>query len=440
MIQMRIIFWEWKHFVKNPFKILALLLFVAAGVYGLHNGANLYNKQMAEIKKLTAKANEQEQKIISYYDKGEKGPADRPWIDVTTPFWAIWNLPTYYYKTPSPAMVFGIGQAEQYGFYKQLSVWASIYDPDMTNEIANPERLQSGNLDFSFILFYLSPLLLLIISYQISTTEKEQGFLPLINVQIPSINQWILSRLLFYFFLIFITLIALIFYGCSITPVFKASVNIVPKLVVYSGAYLAFWTLLYFMVLKYSSHIMNAALKMIALWLLFAFLIPAAVHQSISIAKPANLMLNFIDVQREGRERIFNQPDSVIDKQLIELFPTIKKAKLFTDTTQRLMLRNYSASGLAYQLVKSTMKEVESDSDYKNKWVQSLYWIMPVTFFQNKFNEITETDYYSFENYRQEVDKLIYKRINTMVLAIWNGDTVNKSTFLKYKKELSSLQ
>ena len=43
--------YEWKHFTRSPFKIIALILFVLASVYGLHNGAALYQKQQAEVKK-----------------------------------------------------------------------------------------------------------------------------------------------------------------------------------------------------------------------------------------------------------------------------------------------------------------------------------------------------------------------------------------------------
>ena len=162
-----IFLYEWKHFVRSPFKVVALLLFMVAGVYALHNGANLYNRQVTEIEKINEKANEQQQEYIAYYNKGEKGPEGRPWIDVTTPFWAVWNTPIYHFKSPSPAIVYSLGQAEQYGFYKRVTFQSSPYDADMAEEIANPERLQSGTLDFSFVVLYLLPLLLLIWLYNI---------------------------------------------------------------------------------------------------------------------------------------------------------------------------------------------------------------------------------------------------------------------------------
>ena len=102
-------------------------------------------------------------------------------------------------------MVYSIGQAEQYGFYKRVTFWASPYDADMAEEIANPERLQTGTLDFAFVLLFLLPLLLLILLYNIKSAEAEQGFLPLIEVQTASKNAWLLARMSFYFLLAFVS-------------------------------------------------------------------------------------------------------------------------------------------------------------------------------------------------------------------------------------------
>jgi ABC-2 type transport system permease protein len=73
MKNLGIFLYEWKHFIRSPFKIVALLLFVLSAIYGLHNGANLYQKQKVEIEKINQKVAEKQQKILAYYEKGEKG-------------------------------------------------------------------------------------------------------------------------------------------------------------------------------------------------------------------------------------------------------------------------------------------------------------------------------------------------------------------------------
>ena len=128
--------YEWNHFIRIPFKLLALLLFILAAGYGLHNGASLYHEHVAEIKKIRESIEEERQKNYAYFDEGKTGPEERPWIDISKPFWAIWYNGIYHFKAPSSALVYSMGQAEQYGFYKKVTFMASPYDSDMTKEIA----------------------------------------------------------------------------------------------------------------------------------------------------------------------------------------------------------------------------------------------------------------------------------------------------------------
>jgi len=93
-----IFLYEFKHFSRSKAKVFAFLLFVIASVYALYNGFNLQNKQQETLASIEQKRQEGITKILSWYDEGKKGPEERPWIDITTPFWALWNLPTYAIK------------------------------------------------------------------------------------------------------------------------------------------------------------------------------------------------------------------------------------------------------------------------------------------------------------------------------------------------------
>jgi ABC-2 type transport system permease protein len=437
MKNLDIFLYEWKHFVRSPFKIVALLLFVLSAIYGLHNGANLYHKQKAEIEKINQKVAEQQQKIFAYYEKGEKGPKDRPWIDVTTPFWATWNVSTYAFKKPSQAMVYSIGQAEQYGFYKQISIWASPYDADMAKEISNPERLQLGTLDFSFIVLYLLPLLLLILLYNVNGTEAEQGFLPLIVVQTGSKNAWLLARVAFYGALSIMVLGGLMFYGAMLTDVLSVENSVFLNILLLLFLYLIFWIGIFFFILRKGKSSVINTLQMIGVWLLFAFIIPATVHQWVSIAKPANLMTDFIDVTRDGQEKLFSQPDSVQLKQLIALFPEISKSPFIKDSTKTKEALSFSVSGLASTMMKEATAPIKGESEAKNTLIQQTYWFNPITFFQNQLNALTQTQYNDYENYRTDIQTLIDKRIKIMVIDIWNDVKVDKQKYMEYNQNLS---
>ena len=436
MNPLTIFLYEWKHLIRTPFKLVALVLFILAAMYALHNGAALYNKQAAEIEKINEKIQEEQQKYLAYYEKGEKGPSDRPWIDMTTPYWAVWNTPTYHFKTPSPAMVYSIGQAEQYGFYKRLTFWSSTYDADMAEEIANPERLQSGTLDFSFVMLYLLPLLLLICLYNIKGAEADGGFLPLIYTQTGSQTSWLLARVAFYGVLCLLVVLGLMLYAGLLTPVFLGAGSAFVNIFFWLFGYLLLWGIVFALILQRGNSSIGNTLKMVGVWLLFGFIIPATVHQWVSIQHPANLMTEWIDAQREDSNALYDQADSVIQAQLIELFPEIANSPVVQADNNTGFARSRSMSALVNEVVKESVATVEASNDARNDLIRFSYWFNPVTFMQNKLNALSQTHYRDYQSYRAEIQSMIDQRIGVLVLDLWNDVEVDKKRYLEYQELL----
>jgi len=431
-----IFLYEWKHFIRSPFKIVALLLFVVASIYGLYNGADLYKQQSAEIERLNQKAKEDKETTLSYFDNNEKGPEDRPWVDVTTPFWSIWYTPTYHFKAPSPTIVYNIGQTEQYGFYKEINIYSSPYDADMAKEIANPERIQSGTLDFSFVVLFLMPLLLLVLLYNIKGLEAEQGFLPLVFVQTGSKNWWILSRAVFYTLLVLFVLFGVILYGATLTKVFEANNTAFWAILKDITIYLLFWVVIYFLILKYGKNIISNTLQMIGIWLLITFIIPAAIHQWVSIEKPTNLMTDLIDAKRDKTDEIYEMSDEETDKQLFELYPGLKKTEIALDPLYIEEARSDSRVALVNRAMKTTISKIEEENRTKNELISSTYWFSPLTYFQNKLNHSSKTHYDDYQAYRNNIQNLVDKRTKIMIFDIWNNVKVNKRKYLEYNKRI----
>lgn len=429
---------EGKHFIRSPFKIVALLLFVLAGIYGLHNGASLYNSQQAEIEKIQEKIQKDRQETIQYYEEGKKGPANRPWVDFTEPFWAIYSASVYHFKNPSAVMVYSLGQAEQYGFYKKVTFQSSPYDADMAGEIANPERLQTGTLDFSFVMLFLLPLVLLILIYNLKSYENEQGFLPLILVQSASKNTWLLSRVSFYLLITFLTIVFLLVYGALLTDVFSTATHVFGEMLLLCSLYLIFWGVLFVLILQKGKSILGNTLQMVGVFLLFTFIIPATVHQLISIEKPTNLMTDFIDATRDDVYALYDQPNNVIQGKLFELFPQIKETDIAKDSLRSTDAMNSSFSALSSQLMKESIAPIQQESKEKNDFIKSTYWFNPVVYFQNQFNKKTRTHYHDYQDYRDNIQASIDRQIQSLVPDTYNDVKVDKTKFLDYINQFSN--
>ncbi|MEL6556952.1 MAG: ABC transporter permease, partial [Bacteroidota bacterium] len=63
------------------------------------------------------------------------------------------------------------------------------------SDLVNPVRLLFGNFDFSFLVVYMFPLLIIAFSYNLLSEEKEKGTWKLIRVAARSRSKFLLSKL-----------------------------------------------------------------------------------------------------------------------------------------------------------------------------------------------------------------------------------------------------
>jgi len=127
------------------------------------------------------------------------------------------GLLLYYAKfahinTLNPLAGISIGQADVHPTVKRISIKtfeAQKYDTDLVN----PMNLQSGNLDLSFVIIYLFPLLVIVLTFNVVSEETETGTWRLVAIQTRSKIGFVISKLsirllLLYVLLLFLFLIA----------------------------------------------------------------------------------------------------------------------------------------------------------------------------------------------------------------------------------------
>jgi ABC-2 type transport system permease protein len=147
-------------------------------------------------------------------------------------------------------------------------------------------------------------------------------------------------------------------------------------------------------------------------------------------------MTDFIDAQRDERDELFNQPDSVFQEHLNSLFPQILNSPVAQDSTKMNLAMNRSGAALTNELMKKSFHTIEESNSAKNDLIRSSYWFNPVTFFQNQLNAFSGTHYRDYQNYRQEIQTMIDKQVKEMVLDTWNEVKVDKEKYLKYNENL----
>ena len=425
---------EISHLTRSPFKIISILFYMIAVIYGCQNGYNLFKKHNKEIMSIKSDYEESIEKMLVKYEEIENGALNKSRRDPTTPYWAIWNTPSYAFKYPSSMMVFSLGQSEQYGYYKRVTNWSSTFDNDLAEEIANPERLAMGTLDFNFVLIYLTPILLIILLFNIGGLEKDLNFENLIYVNNISKKNWLLARLSFYFVLLNIILFVLLIPYGLISAVFQNEAISFIKLSLLILMYTLIWFLIFYLINYWGKSSPDHAIKMVSTWLVFCIIIPGTFHQVASLKYSTNYMTDYIDVSRDQRYGTFDLPVDTIQLKLLKIFPKLQNTIYAADTSLNQSVVDKSISALVNVLNKEVSKKIEKLNDDKNQFVKRYFILNPVIYFQNKINAYTKTDYYAYRSYRNYIQSIIDKKIDLILEDTWNNVTVNREKYIQYVK------
>ena len=423
---------EISHLTRSPFKVISILFYMIAVIYGCQNGYNLFKKHNKEIMSIKANYEASIEKMLVQYEGIENGSLDKPRRDPTAPYWAIWNTPSYAFKYPSPMMVFSLGQSEQYGYYKRVTNWSSTFDNDLAEEIANPERLAMGTLDFNFVLIYLTPILLIILLFNIGGLERDLNFDQLVYVNNISKKNWLLARFGFYFALLNVLLFVLLIPYGLLSSVFQHEATNFLKLSMLILIYTLIWFIIFYLINFWGDGSPDQALKMITVWLIFCIIIPGAFHQVASLKYSANYMTDYLDVSRDKRYGIFELSTDTLQSKLFKTFPKLQNTIYATDTSLNKSIVNRSISGLVNVLNREVAQKIEKSNDEKNKFIKRYFILNPVMYFQNKINAFTKTDYYAYRGYREHIQLIIDKKINFILLDTWNKVEVDKEKYIKY--------
>jgi ABC-2 type transport system permease protein len=428
---MKLMYFEWLHFWRNSARPIAVLLFLIAACFGIFNGQEHYADRMDELESIQQRTAETHQLVHTWFDSGDSGPADRPWVDIKTPFWSMWYADHYLVDTPKPTMVFNIGQSEHFGYYKKVSMWTTAFDDDLTAELANPEFVLMGALDFTFVWIYLMPILLIVLTYQMKGLENDLGFIPLLKIQRPSLSLWIIQRLVIIGlgFLVLLTLLIVIPSLMLEGMVFGDTLVLWLIYVIY----LFLWLILVFIVLNFGKGQADQALKLLGVWLMLTVVIPGAVNQYVLLRKPADLMMAMIEANREGQQEIYDRPQDDIIASTFQILPELKEL----DVSNNDSLLNQPMINSAYRLVlndymsdiSNQIMEIQVE---RNEIIARSYWFNPVSGFHNWINNVTNTGHEANLVFRRQIQRAGESINCRLIIDEWNNKKIDRGDFDEY--------
>lgn len=270
-------------FIRTTTCQIGLSLLLVIGIVSLINGRQFLTHQQEAAEEVITKQQEHIDRHIHLHED-----------DL--------SLLLYYLKFPMinaslPLAGLSIGQKDltpSVMRVKMLTLEGQKYETDLIN----PVKLLHGNLDLSFVIIFIFPLLVIAFVYNLLSEEKESGTWRMISITTRSKGGFLFAKLMVRLSLLLG--IMLLLFVLSL-PILNLSWSLAFLLFVSGGLlYLLLWFALAFWVISWGQNSNFNALTLFTTWLATVILIPAMINNHINTKYPLPEAMATMLEQRDG--------------------------------------------------------------------------------------------------------------------------------------------
>lgn len=299
---------------SNVFWLLLVVLAISTG-FGLQNGLYRAAEKRDAVDKMLDKqyTDLAKQKLQADSVARQLKTVNGWWQDPTNVVvvGGVWRGGWVTALEPMPQSMLAVGMSDLQNNAWRLTLMGKV--PWGGNELENPENLSIGTFDLSFVLIYLLPLLVIALSFNLISGEKEQGTLALHLSQPQTINRLFSDKMIARFALLGILTIGtvlpgLVWSGISLSS--AAAWQTVGVAVLYS----LFWFLVALGVnLRGGTSAQNALLS-IGAWLLFTIMLPALVNMLAEKVHPVPSRATYMNQIRSAENYIESKREALLNE------------------------------------------------------------------------------------------------------------------------------
>lgn len=301
---------EWRLLTAERTAWVVVALFAVAIAAGVYNGARWVRFQKETINQLTQEERTRLDGILAQARNAElptaanqPGAADQ-W-DPRHPYY-LGNTrgQRYAYLPPAALGVTAIGQSDLHPWYFKVSTdlkqnFANNY------ELENPLKLLAGRFDLAFVILYLYPLLILALSFNLLSGERERGTLALLLSQPVKLRDVVLGKAGVHLLIALLSVLIFATVGLLLAGVPLHTGAALAHFALWALAviaYGAFWFGLALLVNARGQSSATNAMVLAAAWLLFVVLLPSAANALATTLYPTPSRVEYIQTLRAASD------------------------------------------------------------------------------------------------------------------------------------------
>ncbi|MEK6495349.1 DUF3526 domain-containing protein [Myroides odoratimimus] len=296
----------YKQFFQNKVYVFSLILLFLLGILAIHTGATFLEKNSQLMQDATLY---QEQSI-------QKNASHENHIGST-----LYNIKFHLFNQPNKLTALNIGMRDFTPSVKGVTI-RNLEEQKYNTDFYNPTSAVAGNFDFSFVLIFLFPLIIIAINFNILSQEKESGTLKLLSLQSGDIKKIIDTKLIIRFLSIsslyfLLLLIAKFWIQIPLDKTFSL-------LILLGFLYIIFWFVLCRFIVANNKSTSYNALALILIWIGMNFIVPMVSFVLIQKMFPIEEALQTVIKQRDGYHNKWDEPQKATIDKFHNLYPQFK--------------------------------------------------------------------------------------------------------------------
>ncbi len=292
---LRIVKHEWRNLTADRTLWWVTFILVMAIGYGVHNGTSWVNFLEGAIEDALETDQAKFDRAKAMLNSGEKLPGGPR--DPSKAFYAgSGNYARHVFLPPAPLASLSLGQSDMYPSYFVVNTM-SMQRRKRNAELENPNHLLESRFDLAFVMVYLFPLLILAVSYDLVSSEREQGTLAMVLSQPISPAKFVAGKVGFRATVVCLLVLVFSILAFLLNGVSLFQEGVTWQLLLWIGivvAYSAFWFSLAVAVNALGKSSAANAIILASLWLVWVLLLPSAVNLVVTSLYPVPSRVEFV--------------------------------------------------------------------------------------------------------------------------------------------------
>ncbi|SNR38104.1 DUF3526 domain-containing protein [Flavobacterium sp. ov086] len=302
------------------------------------------------------------------------------------------------------------------------------------SELNNPNNLLSGNLDFSFVLIYLFPLLIIAFSYNLVSEEKESGTWKIVATQSQNTFLYIL-KLFNIRILSLITVLTIVLVAAILLLKIPFDQSLLTFYII-GILYILFWFSACFFIVSLQKNSNFNAVILLTIWLFLIIILPATINTYIVNKYPIPEALELTVKQRNAYHEKWDMDKKITMDKFYHHYPQFKHYPL--PNTEFSWLWYYAMQQAGDDDSARQSQELENKLEQRNKASQTIAKFIPTLHAQIQLNEIAKSDLGNQLLFLKETKQFHEKMRLYFYPKIFDNAPVDKQNWTKFKVETFS--